>query len=82
MLNRLSHTQLLRYAGLFTWAALGIPLVVLTWYLPLLEEGEGGGVPSPRLLVLGLAYASFGLIYWQVTYSLGARVRASPGPWT
>ncbi len=73
MLNRLSHTQLLRYAGLFTWAALGIPLVVLTWYLPLIEGAEGGGVASPRLLVLGLAYAAFGLIYWQVTYSLGAR---------
>ena len=73
MLNRLSHTQLLRYAGLFTWAALGIPLVVLTWYLPLVEGAEGGGVASPRLLVLGLAYAAFGLIYWQVTYSLGAR---------
>ena len=29
MLNRLTHTQLLRYAGLFTWVALGIPLVVL-----------------------------------------------------
>ena len=27
MLNRLSHTQLLRYAGLFTWAVVGIPLI-------------------------------------------------------
>ena len=73
MLNRLSHTQLLRYAGLFTWAALGIPLVVITWYLPLIEGADGGGVSSPRVLVLGLAYAAFGLIYWRVTYSLGAR---------
>ena len=34
MLNRLSHTQLLRYAGLFTWAVVGIPLIILTWNFP------------------------------------------------
>jgi signal transduction histidine kinase len=74
MLNRFSHTQLLRYAGLFTWAMVGIPLVVLTWYFPAIEaveSGDGSGVT--HLLPLLLAYLAFGLIYWQVTYSLGRR---------
>jgi hypothetical protein len=34
---RLTHTQLLRYAGLFTWAVVGIPLLLNSWYFP---EGE------------------------------------------
>ena len=74
MLNRFSHTQLLRYAGLFTWAVLGIPLVVFTWYFPAIEAAEGaGGVSNPRILLLILAYGAFGIIYWRVTYALGAR---------
>ena len=31
MLARLSHTRLLRYAGLFTWAVVGLPLVY-SWF--------------------------------------------------
>ncbi|HEX5693004.1 MAG TPA: sensor histidine kinase [Arenimonas sp.] len=74
MLNRFSHTQLLRYAGLFTWAVLGIPLVVFTWNFPAIEAAEGaGGFANPRILLLILAYGAFGLIYWRVTYALGAR---------
>jgi signal transduction histidine kinase len=74
MLNRFSHTQLLRYAGLFTWAVLGIPLVVFTWNFPAIEAAEGaGGISNPRILLLILAYGAFGLIYWRVTYALGAR---------
>ena len=34
MLSRLTHTRLLRYAGLFTWAVVGIPLVLNSWYFP------------------------------------------------
>ena len=74
MLNRFSHTQLLRYAGLFTWAVLGIPLMVFTWNFPAIEAAEGaGGIANPRILLLILAYGAFGLIYWRVTYALGAR---------
>ncbi|MGH8105389.1 MAG: sensor histidine kinase, partial [Arenimonas sp.] len=40
MLNKLNHTQLLRYAGLFTWAMVGIPLVLNSWYFPVAEVEE------------------------------------------
>ena len=36
MLARLSHTRLLRYAGLFTWAMVGLPLLY-SWLGPLLD---------------------------------------------
>ncbi len=74
MLNRLSHTQLLRYAGLFTWAVVGIPLIVLTWHFPASEALDAG--ESPRLSglsVASVAYLAFGAIYWQVTRALGTR---------
>ncbi|MBP6596008.1 MAG: sensor histidine kinase [Arenimonas sp.] len=74
MLNRLSHTQLLRYAGLFTWAVVGLPVVALTWYLPAIEGSDGGFAdPGPRVMVLVFAYAAFGIIYWRVTHALGVR---------
>src|SRR5690606_41047335 len=78
MLNRLTHTQLLRYAGLFTWVALGIPLVVFSVYFPAVEpalEGAGGWLGDwlggPALVIL--AYLAFGLIYWLITHALGRR---------
>ncbi len=74
MLNRLSHTQLLRYAGLFTWAVVGLPVVVLTWYVPAMEAAEAGEVIArPGAMVIILAYAGFGLIYWLMTHGLGVR---------
>jgi signal transduction histidine kinase len=76
MLNRLSHTQLLRYSGLFTWAVVGIPVVTLTWYFPAIEATESGpSILNPGLLLLVLAYGAFGLIYWQMTRALGLRKR-------
>ena len=45
MLARLNHTRLLRYAGLFTWAVVGLPLLYL-WLLPL----AGGLVDDPLAL--------------------------------
>ena len=78
MLNRLSHTQLLRYAGLFTWVALGIPLVVFSLYFPAVDpalDGTGGWLGEwlggPALVIL--AYLAFGLIYWLITHALGRR---------
>ena len=71
MLNRLSHTQLLRYAGLFTWAAVGIALVIITSSFPAGEEGALDA-PAPSR-VLAVAYLAFGAIYWMVTRALGMR---------
>ena len=34
MFARVSHTQLLRYAGLFTWGMVGIPLLLTSFYYP------------------------------------------------
>ena len=73
MLNRLSHTQLLRYAGLFTWAVVGIPLIVFTWHFPADASDSAQGLATPGLTLASLAYLAFGVIYWQVTRALGAR---------
>ena len=68
MLARLSHTQLLRYAGLFTWACVGIPLVLNSWYF---HEG----LSRADLIAWRVAYFSFGIGYWILTIRLG-RIRA------
>ena len=77
MLNRLSHTQLLRYAGLFTWAVLGIPLFVFTWYLGPVDGDLSLG-RAPRAAVAVAAYLAFGLIYWLITRRLGLRQQRLP----
>jgi len=72
MLSRLNHTQLLRYAGLFTWAVVGIPLVLSSWYFP----GDSGDAALNSYVNLRLwvsSYLGFGLSYWLVTRSLGLR---------
>jgi signal transduction histidine kinase len=66
---RLTHTQLLRYAGLFTWAMVGIPLV---WYFPA-AEGQPAGAAAKAMLGPIFAFTTFGLAYWLVTRGLGAR---------
>ncbi|CAN5211783.1 sensor histidine kinase [soil metagenome] len=69
---RLSHTQLLRYAGLFTWAVVGIPLVLNTWYFPAGDVDER--IPyAPDIVGSTVAYFVFGAAYWLVTRDLGMR---------
>ncbi|HMB57397.1 MAG TPA: sensor histidine kinase [Arenimonas sp.] len=68
---RLSHTQLLRYAGLFTWAVVGIPLVFNTLYFPVGEVDEALGPPD--MVGSTIAYFVFGVAYWLVTRELGQR---------
>jgi signal transduction histidine kinase len=69
---RLSHTQLLRYAGLFTWAVVGIPLVLNSWYFPVREADELLAT-APDILGSTIAYFVFGAAYWLVTRELGNR---------
>jgi signal transduction histidine kinase len=61
-----NHIQLLRYAGLFTYACVGIPLLRRSGQV---EEGY-----TPLDLVGWWAsYAAFGLSYWLITRDLGKR---------
>lgn len=71
MLPRLSHTQLLRYAGLFTWAMVGIPLLLNAWSFP--REAFSGRSLTLDLSLWAAAYLVFGLGYWAVTRDLGVR---------
>ena len=77
MLNRLSHTRLLRAAGLYTWALVGIPIILNVWFLPPsrgVDETTGLGINVPMTIV---SYLAFGLCYWLATRSLGSRDNAS-----
>ncbi|WP_101926168.1 MULTISPECIES: sensor histidine kinase [Luteimonas] len=72
MIRHLHHNRLLRVAGLFTWAVIGLPLLLLT-----LAPAEQL-TDSPTLLVLQswrtwLAWLVFGLSYAWLTRGLGER---------
>jgi signal transduction histidine kinase len=69
---RLSHTQLLRYAGLFTWAVVGIPLLLNSWYFPISDPEDLIAAP-PDMIRSAIAYVIFGIAYWLVTRQLGMR---------
>ncbi len=72
MLARLDHTRLLRYAGLFTWGAVGLWLLNV-WLDPesvTPEPGEPLGLRIARWLAV---YLVFGVVYWWITHSLGKR---------
>jgi signal transduction histidine kinase len=61
-----NHVQLLRYAGLFTWACVGIPLLRRYW------QSEDG-YSAIEIAGWWLSYLAFGLSYWLVTRDLGKR---------
>lgn len=69
MSSRMSHIQILRYAGLFTWALVGFPVYLVS--LPI----EQGGVPGmDKLAWLGVGcWALFGLCFWLASRALGQR---------
>jgi signal transduction histidine kinase len=69
---RLSHTQLLRYAGLFTWAVVGIPLALNSLYFPEAEALTPNST-TPDVLGSAISYLVFGAAYWMVTRDLGVR---------
>jgi signal transduction histidine kinase len=56
MLARINHVQLMLYAGLFTWACVGIPLVLNTWYFT-------EGLASWELFGWRVSYFVFGIAY-------------------
>ena len=68
MLGRLSHTNLLRYAGSYTWALVGLPIILNIWFLPPSRGADGSGISVP---MTALAYFGFGACYWLATGSLG-----------
>ncbi len=75
MLNRVSHTQLLRYAGLFTWAMVGVALALYVALPPLDESAQiPAGEAAPNVKLATIAYFVFGLAYWRVTRSMSGRV--------
>ncbi|MEP6485196.1 MAG: sensor histidine kinase [Rudaea sp.] len=65
--SSLNHIQLLRYAGLFTYACVGIPLL---WDSVRPQDEAGDPVDRAWWFV---SYAVFGLAYWMVTRELGTR---------
>ena len=62
-LSSFNYIQLLRYAGLFTYACVGIPLLWDSFRSP-----EEAGDPVDRACWLS-AYLIFGVAYWIVTIS-------------
>ena len=75
MFSRISHSRLLRYAGLFTWGMVGFWLLNL-WLDPRGIEFLPGASEHPfRLLVARWValYLSFGAVYWWITRDLGQR---------
>lgn len=74
MHDRFSHTRLLRYSGLFTWAVVSIPLLY-SWLLPLLGEAEEQLALRPMPWQGWVAYAAFGVSYAWLTRGLGVRRR-------
>jgi len=73
MFARLDHSQLLRYAGLLTWAVIAMPLVLLS--LAPTDPGVGEDVASVVDVswAAWTAYAAFGLSYAWLTRGLGGR---------
>ncbi len=75
MFTRLNHSRLLRYAGLFTWAVIAMPLLLLS----LIPVDQGAALGEEAVTVAGVgwqawfAYAAFGLSYGWLTRGLGGR---------
>ena len=65
-----NHVQLLRYAGLFTYACVGIPLLR---YDALVEEMLVKQRPGYYVDLWLACYFLFGLVFWFLTHNLGVR---------
>ena len=74
MFARLNHSRLLRYAGLFTWAVIGMPLLLLS-LMPADQTGLGEETVTTAHIgwQAWVAYAAFGISYGWLTRGLGTR---------
>jgi signal transduction histidine kinase len=72
MLARLTHSQLLRYAGLFTWAAVGLWLLNV-WLDPAFVLPEPGQTLTLRVVRWLTVFLTFGGVYWWITRAMGQR---------
>ncbi|WP_242108238.1 sensor histidine kinase [Luteimonas aquatica] len=74
MFARLDHRRLLRYAGLFTWGAVGVPLLVLSQPVdPAVDLSQAGLEGFVSIWRAWLAWILFGASYAWLTQSLGTR---------
>ncbi len=79
MLARLTPTQLMRFAGLFTWGMAGCWLVIM-WLDPEQVTALPGGTDHAFVLVIlrwAAIHLAFGAVYWWASRGLGQR---QPGP--
>ncbi len=76
-----SPISLLRYAGLITYACVGVPLIQRDWMLSNLSESRNGvhvvralhAQNHTDILLWALSYVVFGVVYWVLTRDLGSR---------
>ena len=72
MFARFDHSRLLRFAGLFTWAVVGLPLLLLSLPQPV-DQDEELVVAAALGWQAWLAWATFGFSYAWLTRALSAR---------
>jgi signal transduction histidine kinase len=65
-----NHVQLLRFAGLFTYACVGFPLLR---YQTLVDEALLKQQPAYYVDLWLACYFLFGLVFWFLTHNLGVR---------
>ena len=74
-LSQINHIQLLRYASLFNYACVGIPLLrTQTVIAEMLEQGR----PAYYFELWLASYLLFGLVFWFLTHDMGARYVSIP----
>ncbi|MEO7149777.1 MAG: sensor histidine kinase [Rhodanobacteraceae bacterium] len=82
MRHTLNHIRLLRYAGLFTYACVGVPLISRDWMLARLggsqvqsqiDQLQQQTRTHTDVLLWAASYVIFGVVYWLLTRNLGSR---------
>lgn len=79
--HALNHIRLLRYAGLFTYACVGVPLISRDWMLARLGDSQvqdqlnqiqQASRTHADVLLWAASYVIFGVAYWLLTRNLGS----------